>query len=75
METTGRILSKVGKGKIVSKKPLLIGIKPKRSLTGKLNIGTRKIIELVSFAPYVEKTTLYFRTQASVSESKLTIRG
>ena len=51
METTGRILSKVGKGKIVSKKPLLIGIRPKRSLAGKLNIGTRKIIELVSFAP------------------------
>lgn len=75
METTGRILSKAGKGKIVSKKPLLIGIKPKRNLTGKLNIGTRKIIELVSFAPYVKKTTLYFKTQASVSESELTIRG
>lgn len=75
MEITGRILSKVGKGKIVSKKPLLIGIKPKRSLTGKLNIGIRKIVELVSFAPHVEKTTLYFKTQASVSESELTIRG
>ena len=70
----GRILSKVIKGKIVSKKPLLTGIKSKRSLTGKVNIGTRKVTELVSFAPYVEKTALYFRTQASVSESELTIR-
>ena len=71
----GRILSKVIKGKIVSKKPLLIGIKSKRSLTGKVNIGTRKVTELVSFAPYVDKTALCFRTQASVSESELTIRG
>lgn len=71
----GRILSKVIKGKIVSKKPLLTGIKSKRSLTGKVNIGTRKVIELVSFAPYVDKTSLCFRTQASVSESELTIRG
>lgn len=75
MENTGHILSKVGKGQIVSKKPLLVSIRQKNSLQGKLNIGVKKIIEYVHFEPYVERTTLFFRTQASVEESELIIRG
>ena len=75
MNNTWRILSKVGKGQIVSKKPLLISIKSKNNLYGKLNIGTRRIIEYIHYEPYVVKTTLFFRTQASVEESELTISG
>ena len=69
------ILSKAGKGQLVSKKPLIVSIRTQNSLNGKLNLGIKRIIEYVHFEPYVENTTLFFRTQASVSESELIIRG
>ena len=69
------ILSKAGKGQLVSKKPLIVSIRTQNSLNGKLNLGIKRIIEYVHFEPYVENTTLLFRTQASVSESELIIRG
>lgn len=75
MENTGKILSKVGKGQIISKKPLIVSIRQKNELKGKLNIGVKKITEYIHFEPYVEQTTLFFRTQASVEESELIIRG
>ena len=69
------ILSKAGKGQLVSKKPLIVSIRQKNSLQGKLNVGVKRIIEYISFMPKVEQTTLIFVAQASVSESELIIRG
>lgn len=57
-------------GIISNNKPLIAHINSEKKLQGNLNLRIKKIKEIISFMPYVEKEVLCFKAQATVDEDK-----